>query len=111
MPTLTLALLITFSLACGTDEGEPDEAKRVEDCIELINRSLECVGKKTLEEARADEPNNVFLQHQTQESWARYTICTTRARERWGEAQKRELDDCRQFFEALEARDSDKQAE
>jgi hypothetical protein len=111
MPTWTLALLIIFSLACGTEEGEPDEAKRAEDCIELINRSLECVEKKTLEEARVDEPNNLFLQHQTQESWARYTLCKTRAREHWGEAQKRELDDCRQFFEALEARDSNKPAE
>ncbi len=88
-----LALGITFCWACGQKEED-----RVEACLGLIRDSLECVEQKNLQEARADDPNNVFLQRQTEQEWERLPTCKTRARDRWSEAQMKELDDCRNFL-------------
>ncbi len=93
MRALTVAVLLILFWGCAEKESNS-----VEECIELIDMSLECVDKKTLDEARADDPNNVFLQRQTEEEWSRYSMCKTRARDRWSESQKQELDECRAFL-------------
>ncbi len=93
MRACSLVLLLTFCWACA-----PKEEDRVEPCLGLIRDSLVCVEKKTLQEARADDPNNVFLQRQTEPEWERFSLCKTRARDSWSEAQVKELDDCRIFL-------------
>ncbi len=85
-----LALLLTFCWSCAQKEQD-----RVEACLALLRDSLECVEKMTLQEARAGDPNNIFLQRQTEEEWERFSMCKTRARDRWSEGEIRELDDCR----------------
>lgn len=91
MRALAIALLLPLGWACARED-------RVEECLKLINVSLECVATKTLQEARAEDPNNVFLQRQTEVEWARYALCKTRARARWSKAQMRELNECRSFL-------------
>ncbi len=93
MRAWTLTLLLTFCWACAQKEED-----RIEACLALLRDSLECVEKKTLLEARADDPNNVFLQRQTEAEWERFSMCKTRARDRWSEGEIRELDDCRKLL-------------
>ncbi len=93
MRAWTLTLLLTFCWACAQKEGD-----RVEVCLALLRDSLECVEKMTLQEARAEDPNNVFLQRQTVEEWQRFSMCKTRTRDRWSEAEIQGLDACREFL-------------
>ena len=94
MRAWTVALLLTLCWACAQQEQD-----RVELCLALLRDSLVCVEKMTLQEARADDPNNVFLQRQTEEEWERFSMCKTRARDRWSEREMRELDACRMLLE------------
>ena len=94
MRAWTLTLLLTFCWACAQKEED-----RVEVCLALLRDSLECVEKMTLQGARAEDPNNVFLQRQTEEEWQRFSMCKTRTRDRWSEAEIQGLDDCRKLLE------------
>ncbi len=88
-----LTLLLVFCWACAQKEEH-----RVEACLALIQDSLECVEKMTLREARTDDPNNVFLQRQTEAEWERFSMCKTRARDRWSEGEIQGLEDCRKLL-------------
>ena len=93
MRAWTLTLLLTFCWACAQKEED-----RIEVCLALIQDSLKCVEKMTLGEARAEDPNNVFLQRQTEEEWQRFSMCKTRTRDRWSEGEIQGLDACREFL-------------
>ena len=91
--TCMLVVALGLSLSCQKSDEE-----RAEECDQLLGDALVCIEKKTLADARAVHPGSSFLREQTEETWQKYTMCKTRARDRWSDAKSRELDDCKQFL-------------
>ena len=90
-----LVLVVSLGLSLGCQKTEEE---RAEACAQLLSDALVCIEKKTLADARATHPESSFLREQTEETWQKYTMCKTRARNRWSDAKTRELDDCKQFM-------------
>ena len=91
------ACLLVVSLGLSLSCQKTDE-ERAEECGQLLRDGLVCIEKKMLVDARAAHPESSFLREQTEETWQKYTMCKTRARDRWSDAKTRELDACKQFL-------------
>ena len=88
-----LVVSLGLSLSCQKTDEE-----RAEECGQLLRDALVCIEKKMLVDARAAHPESSFLREQTEETWQKFTMCKTRARDRWSDAKTRQLDDCKRLL-------------